>query len=177
MVSLEPADNTDLSLEELIRSHLRGKSSALEKYDAIIWKIRSGYIVILYGTLTVLGGEKIKLHGLTDSDLVLPFLLLLTWGMSSCAFLIDRSFIISKLRVINDWNQLSNLSLDLATGKKDRNDVELEIRDKMLLNLSGESLKDVDPIAKKRYLTRSLLLYLMTPIAATAIYSVIRLIH
>jgi hypothetical protein len=45
-----------LSYDELIRLELRGKLLAVERYDSMLWKIRSGYIAILYGTLTIIGG-------------------------------------------------------------------------------------------------------------------------
>ena len=45
---------------DLIRSGLEDKVRAITGYEEIIWKIRSGYIVLLYGALTfVLGKEPI----------------------------------------------------------------------------------------------------------------------
>lgn len=40
--------------DELIRSALDGKPQATSGYDAILWKIRAGYVAILYGALGLL---------------------------------------------------------------------------------------------------------------------------
>jgi hypothetical protein len=42
-----------LTSDELIRLELRGKLLAIERYDSMLWKIRSGYVVVLYGSLTI----------------------------------------------------------------------------------------------------------------------------
>lgn len=48
----------DLSRDKLIQSGLDVKMNAIDRYDEIIWKIRSGYIVILYVALTLLMGSQ-----------------------------------------------------------------------------------------------------------------------
>lgn len=46
----------ELTLENLIAAALETKLGAIGGYDAIIWKIRAGYVAILYGALTLLLG-------------------------------------------------------------------------------------------------------------------------
>ena len=45
-----------LSLDSLIKDELDGKASAIARYDDIIWKIRTGYAVILYGAVGIVAG-------------------------------------------------------------------------------------------------------------------------
>jgi hypothetical protein len=40
-----------LTVPELIKAEITSKKDALRRYDDIIWRIRSGYVVILYGAL------------------------------------------------------------------------------------------------------------------------------
>ena len=40
-----------LSVSELLKVELSGKKTAMGRYDEILWKIRSGYLIVLAGTL------------------------------------------------------------------------------------------------------------------------------
>ena len=49
-----PNIETGLAREELIRAELDGKLKAIAGYDEILWKIRAGYVGILYGSLAII---------------------------------------------------------------------------------------------------------------------------
>ncbi len=88
----------DITLDDLVCSELQGKDMAIERYDSILWKIRSGYVTILYGAISLLGGA-ISLLGREVERL--PWLALaLIWGFSICAFIIDHGFLRSKIQVV-----------------------------------------------------------------------------
>ena len=40
-----------LDISELLKVELPGKKVAMGRYDEILWKIRSGYLVVLAGVL------------------------------------------------------------------------------------------------------------------------------
>ncbi len=54
----QESERAELTLDELIRSQLQGKTRSLGQYDAILWKLRSGYVVVLYGVLTDYLGKR-----------------------------------------------------------------------------------------------------------------------
>jgi hypothetical protein len=159
-----------LTYDELIQLELRGKFLAIERYDSILWRIRSGYVAILYGTLTIVGGAS----GLIatpdpDNNRMLLVLLLLIWGFSLCGFVVDFYFLRAKARVVNDTNELQDLALDIVLGKTS---VEAEY-DKLreLLHISGETTKKV-PWPQLRNAWASVVwIYLASPLlGATIVY-------
>lgn len=165
-------NNSKLSCDELIRLELKGKFLAVERYDSILWKIRSGYILVLYGALTLLGGTGLNIAPSPDSNRVLRAVLMLVWGFSVCGLTIDLGFLLSKLRVVADTNALYDLALDSATGKIDLKTEDKKLRD--LLQISGESAKPVKWPTLWNALRWVILLYLVTPIFGTVIYALLR---
>ncbi|HYY95796.1 MAG TPA: hypothetical protein VE713_14935 [Pyrinomonadaceae bacterium] len=131
------AEAGPLTLEELIRSQLQGKVRALERYDAILWKIRSGYVVVLYGALTILGGKDYRLA----EGLGVNTLLVLIAVVSISAFFVDLGFLLSKLRVVEARNSLSDMAFELARGDLKADDLhEKKVEElRRLLHLSGEA--------------------------------------
>jgi uncharacterized membrane protein (DUF485 family) len=157
----------ELTVDELIRDQLQGKSRALGRYDAIVWKIRSGYVVVLYGLLTVLTGKEVQLKRILGGAAEVPIFALMAWGISLSALLIDISFILAKVRVVEARNRLSDLALDIARGKKDRTEGAHEMQE--LLHLSGE----MPTLPKWSLLLNAtwaiLILYLVSPLVITIV--------
>ncbi|HEX2027456.1 MAG TPA: hypothetical protein VHF25_05600 [Nitriliruptorales bacterium] len=158
-----------LTAEELIRSELGGKFNAVERYDTILWKVRSGYLAILYGGLGLLAGKGLDLASVSERQQgVLLAVLLLVWGFSACAALVDLGFVRAKLRVVIDSDALSDLALELSLDQANLSDVSDLLRD--LLHNSGESSK---PVPRRRVVQAVgflVPLYLATPLVVTAIY-------
>jgi len=125
-----------LTLDELIRSQLDGKSKALARYDQILWRIRSGYVVVLYGLLTVLAGKDFQLTGFIGTTTAIGTAFWLSVGMSACALLIDLRFLGSKLLVIDARDRLTDVALAVATGRLARHVAADQAAN--LLHLSGE---------------------------------------
>jgi hypothetical protein len=164
--------HNELTLDELIWSQLQGKTKALDRYDAILWKIRSGYVIVLYGALTVLSGKDFQLKGITGETVVLAILIWVALGISLSAFLIDVSFLLAKLRVVEARDTLSDVALNLATGKVERSQVGNEVGD--LLHLSGESAKWPKWSLIWNAMWSILLLYTIGPLVVMIIQHVIR---
>jgi hypothetical protein len=103
---------TKLIVDELVRSEIAGKIVALNRYDEIIWKIRTGYVLILYGTFGFLLGKGQKLDRLNLQILVL------ICGFSVLAYFVDLTLRIRQLRVVTAVNLLSDLGLNACNGRK-----------------------------------------------------------
>ena len=165
-----------ITLDELIRGELKGKNVAMARYDSILWKVRSGYIVVLYGVLTMLGGGD-KIPWSTIGISVLSVLPLVVWGISLSAFLVDTSFILSKLRVVEARDKLSDLALKLATMKprtnsEDSSAAESAVADaaRELLHISGEAPRQVARRVLLNATWSTLVLYLANPLAITCLF-------
>lgn len=156
------SNNLNLTLEELIRSELHGKDLAIERYDSILWKIRSGYVAVLYGALSLFGKEVLSLPLLT---------LALICGFSLCAFIIDYSFLRSKVQVVVAKDKLADIALQFVSKAEDAQFKDLSY----LLHNSGEDPtfrfeSDVHRILWNwNGAGRVLILYVVTPIVGAIV--------
>jgi hypothetical protein len=166
--ALELGDTKKLTCDELIRTELAGKFAAVERYDSMLWKIRSGYVVVLYGGLAILGSTGLNISAILGNTRFLAATVILIWGFSLCGFLIDIGFSRSKLRVVIASNQLYTLALKIALGKV-QCDQEYDALHALLEN-SGESLRRVPADLLWNTLRWLLPLYFGTPIVGTFIY-------
>lgn len=122
---------------EIVRSGLDDKIKAIHDYEDIIWKIRSGYIVILYGALTFILGKE----GVPDiCAITRPFtkalaLFSLVFGLSLSVFLIDFGYVRKRLKIVVARNKL----IELACKKEfDIKSEEKEMQ--KLLDVAGETI-------------------------------------
>jgi hypothetical protein len=123
----KPSDGERFTREELIRSELAGKVAASGAYDAILWKVRAGYVIVLYGALTIAGATK---------TLNSPWVtVILVTGFSLGAGFIDYQFLRAKLRVVADLNKLMEIVWRIAGGTLELGNVNELPR---LLRMSGE---------------------------------------
>jgi hypothetical protein len=146
----------------LIRFELTGKNVALGRYDSILWKIRSGYVVVLYGALSLIFGKAAE-RGVDFAALNTNMLLLIS-GFSLLGYFVDISFRIRQLRVVAATNLLADQALKLATGEAVDRGLLRE-----LLQIAGESRRHLN----RRVLVRAILLifvfYAATPLLAATI--------
>ncbi len=66
--SIEETAMYTIRLQDLINSELQTKSTAIHGYDAILWKIRSGYMVVWYGALSLVSSKVLELSGKWPGD-------------------------------------------------------------------------------------------------------------
>ncbi len=89
-----PTQAPQFSLDELIRSELEGKNIATGRYDEILWKIRAGYVVVLYGALGFFLSRPASVSdGTSDASTGLDGRIVLLIAALSClCWLMDWSF-------------------------------------------------------------------------------------
>jgi hypothetical protein len=165
-----PADSGKLTLEKLISSELEGKLKAISGYDDMLWKIRSGYVAILYGiSAIILGTEEMPnlLEIMADFDRSLSIFLLIG-GFSLSALIIDSSYLAKKLKVIVTRDLLVKIVFDNAVNSGACiNAVELM----NLLRIAGETpIREISPEAGKRFRDKMMwnLILVLMPLYVTA---------
>jgi hypothetical protein len=89
-------------LEKVVLGEVEGKNKAIHAYDSIIWKIRSGFLVILFSGWAILvkGIVEGQQTSATEYGRVMWGLLLFSLGTAFGAWLIDHSYTRRKFRVI-----------------------------------------------------------------------------
>lgn len=89
-------------LAKLILGEIEGKNRAIHAYDGMVWKIRSGFLTLLFG------GWAIVLKGIVESTDKTPGdykplawgLFLFSVGFALGAWYVDRNYVRRKFRVI-----------------------------------------------------------------------------
>lgn len=152
--------DADFSLNELIRTEIDGKNVAGAEYDAIIWKIRSGYAVLLYGAFTVMGAG-----GIPVPHAVAYYLTII--GFSMFALYLDLSFVFSRLRLAEDRNALLALALRLSSGAVPEPEQLVTVKE-LLMN-SGERCARPDLKAHRCIVLRPVVLYGGTALIGTLV--------
>jgi hypothetical protein len=175
----DPAEQARVEIGRLVRGELEGKIRAVREYDVIIWKVRAGYLAILYGSLALLLGTAgvPDLKALTGSVARSTAAIAMISGFSLAAFFVDFAYLRQKLKVIVARNELTGLVLAGALRANDKLG--------LLLRVSGEAdvLDEAEfPKAHREYVRQrnwnlkwvSLWLYGTTPVVAAFIYAVAR---
>lgn len=151
-----------LTLDELIRSQLRGKSNALKRYDQSLWRVRSGYVIVQYGLLTILAHQDYEFSGVIGSVAAIEIGFWMSFGLSACALLIDLKFLGSRMLVVEARDLLSDLALEIATRSRERDQIVGELR--ALLRLPGEGqLRWTDWLGLLKRNWAILTMYAVTP--------------
>ena len=148
-----------INTDELIRRELDGKIAALGRYDTILWQVRSGYVIVLYGTLGLLFKDGINPSGLN------LYIVLLIFGFSILAYTMDVAFRFRQLRVVKSYNQLVDHALRRSFGEI----VDAESLQKLLF-LSGESRTPLSRNVVFRAVFFIFTFYAFTPLAALIIF-------
>ena len=94
-----------ITYEELIKMELAAKNNAQGGYDSILWKIRSGYAILLYGSLSlIVTSVDKKIISLTPTK-TLIILSTLIVGFSIFIAFLDYYFLKCKIRVVDGANK------------------------------------------------------------------------
>lgn len=121
-----------LDISELLKVELAGKKNAMGKYDEILWKIRSGYLIVLAGALGFFVTKEENLN------LTFPILVIIFW-FSLVALLIDFNFRRRQLRVVRAYNELVSSTIDNLPEDEELGNISLQS-----FHISGERLEDID---------------------------------
>lgn len=145
-----------ISIDDLIREELAGKADAVAKYDDMLWKIRSGYAILLYGALGIV-------PALLANDLAAvnwqaaPAVVILVFGFSVFGALLDCYFSARKLLVIEWRDRL----IGLTYARAEETCAFLNVPSKGILEClknSGEQAEWKD-LFRKKVITLPLVLY------------------
>ena len=139
-VSPDPSKGK-MDIERVIMVEIDGKDRAVHGYDEILWKIRAGFIVILYGAITIISNTY-NFPSQPLSFRTFGFVVLI-FGFSASAFYIDWSFFVQKVRVIQARDELIGILADLVQRPDDHHDTNFD-EIKNLLRNAGESRLIVD---------------------------------
>lgn len=93
-------------LQKLVLSEIEGKNKAIHTYDDVVWKIRTGFLTLLFGGWSVLLKAVIDSASIQKYVPLIHGLLAFSFGFAFGAAFIDRSYIRRKFRVIFALNRL-----------------------------------------------------------------------
>jgi hypothetical protein len=96
-------------LEKIVLGEVEGKHKAIHAYDAMMWKIRTGFLTLLFGGWAILLkglAEDICTHRPREYVALVLGLLLFSGGFAVGAWIIDRNYLQRKFRVIFALNRL-----------------------------------------------------------------------
>lgn len=126
-------------LNQIILNEIGGKNMAVHAYDGIIWKVRTGFLTLIFA------GWGIILTGLAQKNVELPeaepfilIMLIVSSGLSIPGSVIDINYIRRKFRVIRDLNKLLRIAPKLAAEDADSYLQDLEL----CMRVSGDSGDD-----------------------------------
>ena len=110
------SSDNEITIDRLLLDELQGKAVALTGYDESLWKVRSGYAVLLYGSVgLVIGFVDKEMSGASISVLCAAGLLIFSFSIFGA--LMDYSFMRSKICVVNHRDKLIELAYEkAATG-------------------------------------------------------------
>ena len=93
-------NNEDL-LEKLVMAEVSGKNNAIQAYDGMIWKVRTGFLTLLFA------GWAVLLKGMADSSggqknyfNLTVAMLFFSLGLAVGGWFVDRAYVRRKFRVI-----------------------------------------------------------------------------
>jgi uncharacterized integral membrane protein len=130
-----------ISVDSLIREALAGKAVAVAKYDEMIWKIRTGYAVLLYGAIGIVAGL-VNQKAVSLESRVAWAAVVLIIGFSVFGALLDYSFMAAKLRVIKYRDRLIELAWSRAISAQTEEAPNAELLE--CLKNSGERKERTD---------------------------------
>ena len=94
-------------LEKIILGEIEGKNKAVHAYDSIVWKIRTGFLTLLFAGLgIILSGLIQKGSDFANAKPFVLIMFLIATGIAIPGVIIDLNYIRRKFRVINDLNRL-----------------------------------------------------------------------
>ena len=152
-----------LNISMLLKIELPGKKAAMGRYDGILWKIRSGYLVVLAGAL---GFFVTKNSPLT---LTYEMLAIVLW-FSMIAWVIDIDFRRRQLRVVKAYNELVSYAIENLPDGEGLNNIKLK-----LFHISGEKLEQIkedEDIPIRICIKPSMYIYLGTSLVSIGLFYV-----
>jgi hypothetical protein len=113
-------------LVKVVLGEIKGKNKAIHAYDSIVWKIRSGFLVFMFGGWSILLKVGLRKEGLEIISQPLALgLLLFSVSFAYGAWNIDRHYLRRKFRVILALNGLTE---EIKACEGDYSRISVEFR-------------------------------------------------
>jgi hypothetical protein len=128
-----PITESPSALEKLVIGEIEGKNRAIHTYDDVVWKIRTGFMTLLFGSWAILLKAVVESSASLDAQhrrLILA-LLIFSAGFAIGAAYIDRTYVRRKFRVI--------LALDSLTAEVQQCSGDLRRIAPSLLQVAGDN--------------------------------------
>ena len=96
------------NINRLLFEEIASKMKAIQDYNGIIWKIRSGVMTLIFLSWGyVISGILEQDKEISEIRSLIVILVILTMMITAAAFVIDLNYIKKKYKVINAYDQLS----------------------------------------------------------------------
>jgi hypothetical protein len=168
----ESAAAKKITKDELILAELKGKNEAIGRYDTILWRVRSGYVVIFYGSLLLFADRNGGLVPLLENSLLVWVTILIIFVLSFILACMDIGFRFRQLKVVAAYDQLSDAAFALAAGGEDPKTAQDQML-RSLLHIAGESYIQDDRLKRIWAIILIGALYLVPPLLAFVAFTII----
>lgn len=94
-------------IEKVVMNEVSGKYAAIHAYDGMIWKVRVGFLTVVFAGWSLVVKTAIEKHA--DFAVIAPFIFILSGFSIALAlggYMIDRNYAKRKFRVIVALNEL-----------------------------------------------------------------------
>lgn len=95
--------------KQVIMDKIAGKNKAIHAYDGIIWKVRTGFLTLIFAGWGIVVSGLIR-ENVNLAQIQLFILMLILWfisaGLALAGFFIDGNYVQRKFRVIHDLNKI-----------------------------------------------------------------------
>jgi hypothetical protein len=126
-------------IEKITINEIAGKNAAIHAYDDMIWKVRSGFLTLVFAGWSLLIKTAIE-HKLSLTQ-ILPYVFILSGFSLALAiggYKIDMNYVKRKFRVINGLNELTEIT---ATININLQGIQQKVLIE-LLKILGDSFND-----------------------------------
>ena len=129
---------------QLLFNELEGKNRAIHAYDSILWKVRTGFLTLIFAGFGIILSGLIK-DGvdISRAQQYLFVMLLVSSGLSISAIIIDINYLNRKFRVIRHLNKLLKVASTLDANPNEEKLKELRQYFKVSGDSGGNFYKDV----------------------------------
>jgi hypothetical protein len=129
---------------QLLFKELEGKNRAIHAYDSILWKVRTGFLTLIFAGFGIILSGLIK-DGvdISKAQQYLFAMLLVSSGLSISAIIIDVNYLNRKFRVIGHLNELMKVASALDADPNEEKLKELRQYFMVSGDSGGNFYKDV----------------------------------
>ncbi|MDH7460663.1 hypothetical protein QEG73_05215 [Chitinophagaceae bacterium 26-R-25] len=129
-------------IEKLVTSEIAGKNAAIHAYDGMIWKVRSGFLTLIFAGWSLI--IKTAIENNSDIIVILPYVFILSafsLALAIGGYKIDKNYIKRKFRIINGLNELTQLAATIDINAKNERQNEMIEHLKILGDAANDKYK------------------------------------